>query len=62
MDLGLGATLMNKQCLQALLIISGVEQNPGPVTGQAVIDGLCGNAQTEEIKKVLKSYPLSGDM
>ena len=61
MDLGLGATLMNRQCLQALLIISGVEQNPGPVTGQAVIDGLCGNAQTEEIKKVLKSYPLSGE-
>ena len=31
-DLGLNASLMTRQCLKTLLVISGEEQNPGPAS------------------------------
>ena len=58
-DLGLGATLMSRQCLQALLAISGVEQNPGPVSLESqkkAIDELCSKAPSDKIKDILKAY------
>ena len=58
LDLGLNTTLVSRQCLQALLIISGVEQNPGPVSQQEVIEELCHKSANEVINKILRSYPL----
>ena len=40
LDLGLSTSLMSRQCLQSLLLISGVEQNPGPTSQQDIIDEL----------------------
>ena len=58
LDLDLNATLMSRQCLQALLVISGVEQNPGPVSQQEVIEELCNKSANEVINKILRAYPL----
>ena len=58
LDLGLSASLMSRQCLQMLLIISGVEQNPGPVSQQNIIEDLCGKSSNDVIHKILRAYPL----
>ena len=58
LDQGLSATLMSRQCLQALLLISGVEQNPGPITQQSIIEELSSKTSNDVIKKVLAAYPV----
>ena len=57
-DLGLTSSLMSRQCLQSLLIISGVEQNPGPTGQQDIIEELCRKSSNDVINKVLRAYPL----
>ena len=39
-ELGLSASLMTRQCLKTLLVMSGVEQNPGPASQQNAIEEL----------------------
>ena len=58
MDQSLSATLMSRQCLQALLLISGVEQNPGPMSTQSIIEDLISKTSNDVIKKVLTAYPV----
>ena len=50
LDLGLSTSLMSRQCLQSLLIISGVEQNPGPTGQQEIIDELCNKSTNDLVK------------
>ena len=58
--LGLMATILSKHCLQVLLIMSGVEQNPGPVTQSPkdILEELCSTSSDEQVKRVLSAYPL----
>ena len=55
---GLTATIISRQCLQALLLISGVEKNPGPVTQHDILGELSIKAPDEQTKNVLRAYPL----
>ena len=57
-ELSLSASLIAHQCLQALLAISGVEQNPGPVSQQNVIEELCSKSTNDVVHKILRAYPL----
>ena len=56
LDQSLSATLMSRQCLQALLLISGVEQNPGPMSQQDIIEDLSSKSSNDVVKKVLTAY------
>ena len=56
--LGLGATILSKHCLQVLLIMSGIEQNPGPDTSKDILEELCSTSSDEQVKRVLSAYPL----
>ena len=57
-ELGLSASLISYQCLQSLLAISGVEQNPGPVSQQNAIEELSSKSTNDVVKKILGAYPL----
>ena len=57
-DQNLSMSIMSMQCLQALLVISGVEQNPGPMSQQSIIEELSSKSPNEVINKVLKAYPI----
>ena len=59
LDLGLSTSLMSRKCLQSLLLISGVEQNPGPISQQDIIDELCIKSTNDLIRNVLRAYPLN---
>ena len=60
--LGLGASILSKQCLQVLLIMSGVEQNPGPVTSKDILEELCSKTSDEQVKRLLSAYPLGATL
>ena len=55
--LGLSATIISRQCLQALLMMSGVEQNPGPVAQLDILGELCNKSPDEQVRNVLRAYP-----
>ena len=53
--LGLSTTIIRRQCLQALLMISGIEKNPGPVS-QEILDELTKKSTNETTKNIIKAY------
>ena len=46
---------ISRQCLEALLLIGGVEQNPGP-TQDDILAGLCADVRTTEVRDCLRRY------
>ena len=59
--LGLSTTIISGQCLQALLMISGIEQNPGPVN-QEILDELTRKSLDETTKKIIMAYHPGQDL
>ena len=55
--LGLSTTIISRQCLQALLMISGIEQNSGPAS-QEILDELTRKSTDETTKNIIKAYNL----
>ena len=52
-------TALPFQCQQLLLIISGIESNPGPMSSEDILADLCTNAPTTEIRDCLRTYILN---
>ena len=46
---------ISRQCLEALLLIGGVEQNPGP-TQDDILAAVCADAPTTEVRDCLRRY------
>ena len=54
--------VLSPTCLGSLLLIGGVESNPGPVTAdskRSVLAALCAGAPTSEIRDCLRCYDIS---
>ena len=54
--------VLSPSCLGSLLLIGGVESNPGPVTAgskKSVLAALCTGAPTNEIRDCLRCYDIS---
>lgn len=54
--------VLSPTCLGSLLLIGGVESNPGPVTAdskRSVLAALCAGAPTAEIRDCLRCYDIS---
>lgn len=47
---------MAMECLQTLLLIGGVEPNPGPLSGEDVLANLCAQAPDTTIRNTLRNY------
>ena len=53
--LGLSTIIISRQCLLILLLISGIEKNPGPVS-QEILDELIRRSTDETTKNIIKAY------